>query len=115
MQTVATFVQLSHKKESTYNQKNVAHKNDSWHSCDIRRSVAHNYEKKSMRKKLQKNDKLYVLLYSQHFEKQWISLLLQTSQDDVIQKYWHGNHTKKCSQKGFLTQLWHQKICRTQL
>jgi hypothetical protein len=32
MQTVATFVQLSHKKESTYNQKNVAHKNDSWHN-----------------------------------------------------------------------------------
>jgi hypothetical protein len=31
-----------------------------------------------------------------------------------IKKYWHGNH-KKCSQKGFLTQLWHQKICRTQL
>ena len=31
-----------------------------------------------------------------------------------IKKYWHGNH-KKCSQKGFLTQLWHQKICHTQL
>jgi len=23
--------------------------------------------------------------------------------------------TKNCSQKGFLAQLWHQKICRTQL
>jgi hypothetical protein len=31
---------------STYNQKNVVHKIDSWHSRDIRRSVAHNYEKK---------------------------------------------------------------------
>ena len=32
---------------STYNQKNVAHKNDSWHHM-IRRSVAHNYERKNL-------------------------------------------------------------------
>ena len=52
-----------------------------------------------MRKKLQKNDKLYVLLYSQHFEKQWISLLLQTSQNDMSFKNTDMEITQKNAHK----------------
>jgi hypothetical protein len=38
-------------------QKNV-HKKDSWHSCDIRRSVAHNYNKNLCEKNYEKKKNL---------------------------------------------------------
>ena len=39
----------------------IAHKNDSWHSCGIRRSVAHNYDK-SINWCKNKKKKIYVQL-----------------------------------------------------